>query len=125
MNHRTLLMVSGLLLMFAAFSTVMFLGGYFNDAEGADKNGILALACFALTGAVFTVAMRLRKRAHGRIDAEIEHEFNTIGYVEASQLATVLGMSIDETRDVLDKMSHTRKWRREESHSYNARYYPQ
>lgn len=125
MNHRILLMGSGLFLMFAVFSTVMFFGGYFNDAEGADKNGILALVCAGLTGAVFVLAMRLRKRAHGRIDAEVERELQSKGYIEASQLGDTLGMSLDETRDVLDRLALTRKWRREEFAGYNARYYPQ
>src|SRR5688572_4202028 len=124
MNHRILLMGAGLFLMFSVFSTVMFFGGYFNDAEGADKNGILALVCFGLTGAVFVLAMSLRKRAHGRIDTEIQNELTNLGYVDASQLGAVLGMSLDETRDVLDKMSPLRHWRREESAGYNARYYP-
>ena len=125
MNHRILLMGSGLFFMFAVFSTVMFFGGYFNDAEGADKNGILALVCFALTASVFALAMGLRKRAHTRIDAEVVHEIKTLGYVEASQLASTLGMSLDETRDILDKLAATRKWRREEASGYNARYFPQ
>jgi|GEM_PF-3950914 len=111
--------------MFSVFSTVIFFGGYFNDAEGADKNGILGLVCFALTGIVFALAMRLRKRAHRRIDNEIERAMRDHGFVEASQLGNVLGMSLDETRDVLDKLSGARKWRCEESEGYNARYYPQ
>lgn len=116
-------MGSGLFFMFAVFSTVMFFGGYFNDAEGADKNGLLALACTALTAIVFTMAMYFRKRAHGRIDSEIEHEFKTLGYVEASRLGTTLGMSLDETRDVLDKLADERKWHREEAAGYDARYF--
>lgn len=125
MNHRILLMGSGLFFMFAVFSSVMFFGSYFNDAEGADKNGILALACTALTAMVFALAMHFRKRAHRRIDSEIEREIGTMGYVEASQLGSSLGMSLDETRDVLDKLAASRNWRCEESAGYNARYYPQ
>ncbi len=125
MNHRILLMGSGLFFMFAVFSTIMFFGGYFNDAEGADKNGILGLVCFALTGAVFALAMGLRKRANRNIDTEIEREFNAQGYVEATLLASTLEMSLDETRDVLDKRSLKHKWRREEAPGYNARYYRQ
>lgn len=125
MNHRILLMGSGLFLMFSVFTTVMFFGGYFHDAEGSDKNGILALACFGLTIAVFVFAMRLRKRAHGRIAAEVREEMQTLGYVDAAQVGNALGMSLDETRDVLDRLSHAHKWRREESAGYNARYYPQ
>lgn len=125
MNHRIILMASGLFLMFFVFSTVMFFGGWSHDAEGSDKTGFLAIGCFVVTGAVFGYAMWLRKRAHGRIDAEVQRELSSLGYVDASQLGAVLGMSLDETRDVLDKMSRANHWRREESSGYNARYFPQ
>ncbi|HCN05258.1 MAG TPA: hypothetical protein DIS79_06520 [Bacteroidetes bacterium] len=124
MNHRLLLMFSGLLMMFALFGAVMMLGGLVNDAESWTGNSILSGIFTILALVVFRIAMSVRKKNHVRINAEIDRQMSELGYVEAALIADRLKMTVDETRDMLDMAGRHRRWRRDEMPEYNARYFP-
>ncbi len=125
MTHRLILMLSGLLMMFAIFGMIMWIGATVGENESAATgNMILTLIMTVFTLTALQAGLSMRKKANARIETSIEAQFATRGFVEAATLAAEIGISMDDARDVLDKRAARRLWKRTELEQYNARYFP-
>jgi divalent metal cation (Fe/Co/Zn/Cd) transporter len=123
MNYRIILMMSGLLMMFSVYGYIMMIGAIVGENDAVFGNAVMGTVFAVLTFSVFQFAMRKRKQAHRLFAETIESMMKTDGCVEASNFASVIGVSIDDARDILDKQMIMQHWRREEKSEYNALYY--
>ena len=104
MTHRLVLMLSAILMMFAIFGLVMWIGAI----EGENEK--------AAYGNMMRASMNLR------IENLLTEMFQREGSVQATSFAERMGISLDDARDVLDKRSRDRGWLRTEYAQYDARY---
>jgi len=123
MTYRILLIMSGILMMFAVFSIVMLVGAY-NDPLKATVDGIWILSgiCTVLTVTVFIIGLRQRSVMLARFEAEVQTQVSTNGQIDARTFADAVGITLDSAREVLDTMARHRGWHRTEEAGYNAVY---
>jgi hypothetical protein len=125
MMHRLILMLSGLLMMFAIFGLVMWIGAEVGENDdAASGNMILFLIMTTLTLAALQTGLWMRSRMNSRMDAVITSLVDKVGHVDATTFASEMKISMDDARDVLDKRARKRNWERAELEHYNARYFP-
>ena len=74
MNHRIILMVSGLLMMFSVYGFIMMIGAYVGEDDAYIGNGIMALIFTALTLIALQVGLSKRKKARVLINDTISKE---------------------------------------------------
>lgn len=118
-------MMSGLLMMFSVYGYIMMVGAIVGENDAVFGNAVMGTVCAVLTLVVFQIAMRQRKKAHMLFNSTIQRMLGADGFVEAVGFATATGVSVDDARDILDKLMIERHWRREEMPQYNAMYFPQ
>jgi len=125
MVHRLILMFSALLMMFAIFGAVLWIGAVSgaND-QAAFGNMILFFVMLVLTLIALGTGLSMRSRSNAKIDALIDTTLKSIGLVDAASFATQMNISLDDARDVLDKRIQRRRWQRTELEHYNAQYRP-
>lgn len=123
MTYRILLIMSGILMMFAVFSIVMLMGAY-KDPLQANVEGIWILTgiCTALTVLVVLIGLRQRSVMHARFETEVNAQVGTNGQIDARTFADAVGITLDSAREVLDTMASHRGWQRTEEAGYNAVY---
>ncbi|MBL0321757.1 MAG: hypothetical protein IPP80_05160 [Ignavibacteria bacterium] len=125
MMHRLILMLSGLLMMFAIFGLVMWIGAEVGENdEAATGNMILCLIMTTLTLAALKTGLWMRSRMNKRMEEVITSLVAREGHIDAKSFATEMKISMDDARDVLDKRARKRNWKRAELEQYNARYFP-
>jgi hypothetical protein len=116
-------MLSALLMMFAVFGVVMWIGAISGDNDqAAYGNKILFFVMLSLTLIVLGTGLFMRSRTNAKIDALIDTTLHSAGLVDAALFATQMNISLDDARDVLDKRIQRRKWQRTELEHYNAQY---
>ncbi|MBK6759669.1 MAG: hypothetical protein IPG73_03015 [Ignavibacteria bacterium] len=125
MMHRLILMLSGLLMMFAIFGLVMWIGAEVGENdEAATGNMILCLIMTTLTLAALKTGLWMRSRMNKRMEEVITSLVAREGHIDATSFAAEMKISMDDARDVLDKRARKRNWKRAELEHYNARYFP-
>lgn len=118
-------MLSGLLMMFAIFGLVMWIGAEVGENdEAATGNMILCFTMTSLTLGTLKAGLWMRSRMNKRMEAAIAKLFSADGFVEAASFAAEMQISMDDARDVLDKRARKHQWQRTELENYNARYFP-
>lgn len=123
MTHRLVLMLSAILMMFAIFGLVMWIGAIEGDNESAAfGNMMLGFVMSTLMIITLIVGMRMRARMNLRIENLLTELFQRDGSVQAASFAERMGISLDDARDVLDKRSRDRGWLRTEFAHYDAQY---
>ena len=115
-------MCAGLLMMFAVYGMVMMIGAIVGENDAVFGNALMTLVFTALTVAAFSIGMAQRKRAHQLFSTVIENELSTHGYVDAIRFSKGAGVTLDDARDILDRMARHRGWHRTELTEYNAEY---
>ena len=125
MNYRIILMGSGLLMMFAVYGFVMMIGAIVGGNDAVLGNGILAGIFTVLTLIMLRVGLMQRKKAGRLFENIIAAELDEYGSVDAQRFATACGVSLDDARDVLDRMLYSKGWDCLELDGYNAMYTPQ
>lgn len=123
MNHRLVLMLSAILMMFAIFGLVMWIGALEGDNDKAAFGNMIL--CFVMTFLMLItlgIGMRMRKTMNGRAEDVIAELFTHEGHVDATVFADRMGVSLDDARDMLDSRARDRQWLRTEYEHYNARY---
>lgn len=124
MTHRLILMLSGLIMMFAIFGLVMWVGAVSgNNESSAFGNMMLGLLMSALCLIVFRIGMRKRKVANTRIEEVLKLLISNNGLIVASTFAKNMEITLDDARDILDKKARRNRWRRLELEHYDAQYY--
>ena len=117
-------MLSGLLMMFAIFGLLMWIGAVSGDNdEAAFGNMILCLTMTTLMLSALALGLRMRSKMQAKMNLVIKNLTSTFGHVDATMFAKEIHISLDDARDVLDKRAHRFKWRRTELEHYDARYY--
>jgi hypothetical protein len=123
MTHRLVLMLSAILMMFAIFGLVMWIGAIEGENEkAAYGNMMLCFVMSVLMIITLIVGMRMRASMNLRIENLLTEMFQREGSVQATSFAERMGISLDDARDVLDKRSRDRGWLRTEYAQYDARY---
>lgn len=123
MTHRLVLMLSAILMMFAIFGLVMWIGAIEGENEkAAFGNMMLCFVMSVLMTITLIVGMRMRASMNLRIENLLTEMFQREGSVQATSFAERMGISLDDARDVLDKRSRDRGWLRTEYAQYDARY---
>ncbi len=123
MMHRLVLMLSAILMMFAIFGLVMWIGALEGDNEkAAYGNMMLCFVMSVLMVVTLVIGMRMRSAMNKRAEAALTELFAEHGHVQASVFAERLGVSLDDARDMLDKRARDRMWLRTEYSHYDARY---
>ena len=123
MTHRLVLMLSAILMMFAIFGLVMWIGAIEGENEkAAYGNMMLCFLMSALMIITLIVGIRMRASMNLRIENLLTEMFQRDGSVQATSFAERMGISLDDARDVLDKRSRDRGWLRTEYAQYDARY---
>lgn len=123
MTHRLVLMLSAILMMFAIFGLVMWIGAIEGENEkAAYGNMMLCFVMSVLMIITLIVGMRMRASMNLRIENLVTEMFQREGFVQATSFAERMGISLDDARDVLDKRSRDRGWLRTEFAQYDARY---
>lgn len=123
MTHRLVLMLSAILMMFAIFGLVMWIGAIEGENEkAAYGNMMLCFVMSALMIITLIVGIRMRASMNLRIENLLTEMFQREGSVQATSFAERMGISLDNARDVLDKRSRDRGWLRTEYAQYDARY---
>ena len=123
MTHRLVLMLSAILMMFAIFGLVMWIGAIEGENEkAAFGNMMLCFVMSVLMTITLIVGMRMRASMNLRIENLVTEMFQREGFVQATSFAERMGISLDDARDVLDKRSRDRGWLRTEFAQYDARY---
>jgi uncharacterized membrane protein YeiB len=123
MMHRLVLMLSAILMMFAIFGFVMWIGALEGDNEkAAFGNMVLCFVMTFLMSVALGIGMRMRKSMNERAEAVLTELFASVGYVDAVVFADRMGVSLDDARDMLDKRARDRRWLRTEFAHYDARY---
>ena len=123
MTHRLVLMLSAILMMFAIFGLVMWIGAIEGENEkAAYGNMMLCFVMSALMIITLIVGIRMRASMNLRIENLLTEMFQRDGSVQATSFAERMGISLDDARDVLDKRSRDRGWLRTEYAQYDARY---
>jgi hypothetical protein len=123
MMHRLVLMLSAILMMFAIFGLVMWIGALEGDNEkAAFGNMVLCFVMTILMTITLGIGMRMRKTMNGRAENVIDELFTKEGFVDATVFADRMGVSLDDARDMLDSRARDRQWLRTEYAHYNARY---
>ncbi len=123
MTHRLVLMLSAILMMFAIFGLVMWIGAIEGENEkAAYGNMMLCFVMSALMIITLIVGIRMRASMNLRIENLLTEMFQREGSVQATSFAERMGISLDDARDVLDKRSRDRGWLRTEYAQYDARY---
>lgn len=123
MTHRLVLMLSAILMMFAIFGLVMWIGAVEGENENAAfGNMVLCFVMSALMIITLIIGMRMRTAMNLRIENLLTEMFQRDGSVQAASFAERMGISLDDARDVLDKRSRDRGWLRTEYAQYDARY---
>ena len=121
--HRLVLMLSAILMMFAIFGLVMWIGAIEGENEkAAYGNMMLCFVMSALMIITLIVGIRMRASMNLRIENLLTEMFQREGSVQATSFAERMGISLDDARDVLDKRSRDRGWLRTEYAQYDARY---
>lgn len=108
--------------MFAVYGLIMTVGAFSDENDIWISNFIIGGSFTILTITVFTIGMIMRKKAHVRLEAEIERLFTETGHIEAAAFAKGAGVSMDDARDQLDRRMRERGWHRTELERYNAIY---
>lgn len=123
MTHRLVLMLSAILMMFAIFGLVMWIGAIEGENEkAAFGNMMLCFVMSVLMTITLIVGMRMRASMNLRIENLVTEMFQREGSIQATSFAERMGISLDDARDVLDKRSRDRGWLRTEFAQYDARY---
>ena len=123
MTHRLVLMLSAILMMFAIFGLVMWIGAIEGENEkAAFGNMMLCFVMSVLMTITLIVGMRMRASMNLRIENLVTEMFQREGSIQATSFAERMGVSLDDARDVLDKRSRDRGWLRTEFAQYDARY---
>ncbi len=123
MTHRLVLMLSAILMMFAIFGLVMWIGAIEGENEkAAYGNMMLCFVMSVLMIITLIVGIRMRASMNLRIENLLTEMFQREGSVQATSFAERMGISLDDARDVLDKRSRDRGWLRTEYAQYDARY---
>jgi hypothetical protein len=125
MNYRIILMGSGLLMMFAVYGFVMMIGAIVGGNDAVMGNGILAGTFTILTLIMLRIGLYQRKKAGRLFENIIAAELDEHGSVDAQRFATACGVTLDDARDVLDRMLYRKGWDCLELDGYNAMYTPQ
>lgn len=123
MMHRLVLMLSAILMMFAIFGLVMWIGALEGDNEKAAFGNMML--CFVMSFfmlVTLVIGMRMRTAMNTRAEAVLAEMFAQDGHVQAATFAERLGVSLDDARDMLDKRARDRQWLRTEYAHYDARY---
>lgn len=124
MSHRLVLMLSAVFMMFAVFGFVFAFGASVGDNDDiATGNLWLGITMITTSILVLLVGLRLKKQADLRIEIVIQDLLAAHSFIEASAFADALGITVDDARDVLDKLARLNNWRRLELEHYNAKYY--
>ncbi len=117
-------MLSGLLMMFAVFGLLMWIGAVSGDNdEAAFGNMLLCFVMTTLMLSALAIGLRMRNRMQTKMDLVIQNLSSTLGHVDATLFAKEINITLDDARDVLDKRARTFKWRRTELEHYDARYF--
>lgn len=123
MMHRLVLMLSAILMMFAIFGLVMWIGALEGDNENAAfGNMILCGVMSVLMLITLVIGMRMRTAMNTRAESLLAELFARDGHVDAGVFAERMGVSLDDARDMLDKRARDRQWQRTEYAHYDARY---
>jgi hypothetical protein len=116
-------MLSAILMMFAIFGLVMWIGAIEGENEkAAFGNMMLCFVMSVLMTITLIVGMRMRASMNLRIENLVTEMFQREGSIQATSFAERMGISLDDARDVLDKRSRDRGWLRTEFAQYDARY---
>ncbi|MBI2794607.1 MAG: phage holin family protein [Ignavibacteria bacterium] len=122
MNYRIFLMLAGLMMMFAVFSSLIMVGALVGNSDAWKGNFGLA-SVFTSVGIVLCyVGIKKRRRAYMMFEEEIAHQLSDSGFIEALKFSNAAQVSLDEARDILDKFMKKRFWQRKELSGYNAEY---
>ena len=123
MTYRILLITSVLFMMFAVFGILMGVGAISGGSETAFGNfmfgGIMSVICIAF----LFIGLRKMKSFTTLFEQAVVQDLQNNGCVEALHVATVLNISMDDSRDLIEKYAAKRSWKRIELDGYNARYY--
>lgn len=123
MMHRLVLMLSAILMMFAIFGLVMWIGALEGDNEkAAFGNMVLCFVMTFLMSITLGIGLRMRKTMNERVEALLTELFASMGHVDAATFADRMGVSLDDARDMLDSRARERQWLRTEYAHYDARY---
>lgn len=123
MMYRLVLMLSAILMMFAVFGLVMWIGALEGDNEKAAYGNMML--CFVMSFfmvATLVIGMRMRWAMNTRAEAALTELFAEHGHVQATTFAERIGVSLDDARDMLDARARDRSWLRTEYEQYDARY---
>lgn len=123
MMHRLVLMLSAILMMFAIFGLVMWIGALEGDNDKAAFGNMML--CFVMSFfmvVTLVIGMRMRSTMNTRVESALTELFAEHGHVQATVFAERLGVSLDDARDMLDKRARDRQWLRTEYAHYDARY---
>lgn len=115
-------MVSALFMMFTIFGYVMTIGALVDESDVWIGNFILGSVCATIMLGTFLAGMSMRKKVHERTHAIIADLFLQHGFIEAKTFAEGAMVSLDEARDLLDRLMHKHGWHRTELEQYNAVY---
>jgi hypothetical protein len=123
MTHRILFVTSGFFFMFTVFGAIMAVGSLPGDGEGTAGHlwfaAVMATVCCTLLASGMVQRSRFRLRLTNAMIAATTPE-NTI---DAGTVASLLEISLDDARDVLQKHAARHRWSVEELGGYDARYY--
>ena len=117
-------MLSALLMMFAIFGLLMWIGAVSGDNDDAAfGNMVLCLTMTTLMLSALGIGLRMRSRMQTKMEQVIQNLTSTFGHVDATLFAKEINITLDDARDVLDKRAQKFKWRRTELEHYDARYF--
>ena len=122
MNHRIILMGTALLMMFAVYGYIMMIGAIVGDNDAVFGNALMGSVFLVLAIVTFNIGMAQRRRAHERIEDVVDKEMREHGYIDAERFAEGAGVSLDDARDILDRLGRKNNWKRTELTGYNAEY---
>lgn len=122
MNYRVFLMLAGLMMMFAVFSSLIMVGALVGNSEAWKGN--FGLASVFTSAGILLVYVGMKKRRHAYLiyEEEIAHQLREFGFIEALKFSHTTQVSLDEARDLLDKYMKKHHWQRKELTEYNAEY---
>lgn len=117
-------MLSALLMMFAIFGLLMWIGAVSGDNDDAAfGNMVLCLTMTTLMLSALAIGLRMRSRMQTKMELVIKNLTSTFGHIDATLFAKEINITLDDARDVLDKRAQKFKWRRTELEHYDARYF--
>lgn len=123
MTYRILLITSAFFMMFAVFGILLGVGSISGGGDTTFGNflfgGIMSAICIAF----LLIGLRQMKKFTSLFERAVTIDMQQHGNVEAIRVAATLNISMDDSRDLIEKYAAQHSWKRIELDGYNARYF--